>query len=144
MKKQTLYTERIEFNNRHFYFDIKEAENGSPYLVITELKQKEDGSNERRQVFIFENEITSVAAKISRSLINFTRKSTSKEAIIAKAKKKYPRAYEPWTKKEDAELALLYKQGNSTMILSEKLQRQPGAITARLEKLKLVTNLKAA
>ncbi len=139
MKKQTLYTTSVESKTRTFYFDIKEAENGSNYLVISEVKTKEDGSTERRQIFIFENEIAQVASKVTSSLVNFTRKETTRAAKIAKAKQKYANAYEPWTKKEDADLALLYKQGNNTMTISEELQRQPGAITIRLEKLNLNT-----
>ncbi len=137
MKKQSLYTETIDAGNRAFYFDIREAENGSNYLVISEVSKKEDGQTERRQLLIFENEIDRFAAKIGRSLLNFVRKTTSKEARIAKAKEKYPNAYEPWTKKEDDQLATLYQQGNNTFQISENLQRQPGAIKIRIEKLKL-------
>lgn len=139
MKKQPLYTTSVESKTRSFYFDIKEAENGSKYLVISEVKKKEDGTTERRQVLIFENEIAAVASKITSSLVNFTRKETTPEAIISRAKAKYAKAYEPWTKKEDSELALLHKQGNNTTTISEELQRQPGAIKIRLEKLDLVT-----
>lgn len=139
MKKQSLYTESVEAGNRSFYFDIRESENGSNYLVISEVTKKADGETERRQVFIFENEMERVAAKISRSLVNFTRKSTSKEAIIAKAKEKYANAYEPWSEKEDSELALLHKKGSNPEIISKSLQRQPGAIKIRLKKLKLVS-----
>ena len=83
MKKQSLYTESVESKTRSFYFDIKEAENGSNYLIICEVKKKEDGTTERRQIFIFENELAQVASKITSSLVNFTRKETTKEAIIA-------------------------------------------------------------
>ncbi|MFT7451009.1 MAG: hypothetical protein ACI9VN_001731, partial [Patescibacteria group bacterium] len=102
-----------------------------------EVKTKNDGTTERRQIFIFENEIAQVASKVTSSLVNFTRKETTRDARIARAKQKYANAYEPWTKKEDADLALLFKQGNNTMTISEELQRQPGAITIRLEKLSL-------
>jgi hypothetical protein len=137
MKKQSLYTTSVESKTRSFYFDIKEAENGSNYLIISEVKTKNDGTTERRQIFIFENEIAQVASKVTSSLVNFTRKETTRDARIARAKQKYANAYEPWTKKEDADLALLFKQGNNTMTISEELQRQPGAITIRLEKLSL-------
>jgi hypothetical protein len=144
MKKQSLYTDSVISKTRSIYFDIKEAENGTNYLVISEVKTKEDGSTDRRQIFIFENEIAEVAAKVTSSLVNFTRKESTRDANIAKAKEKYANAYEPWSKKEDAELALLYKQGKNTMTIAETLQRQPGAITIRLEKLKLVAPAVAA
>ena len=138
MKKQSLFTTSVESKTRRFYFDIKAAENGSNYLIISEVKTKNDGTTERRQIFIFENEIAQVASKVTSSLVNFTRKETTRDARIARAKQKYANAYEPWTKKEDADLALLFKQGNNTMTISEELQRQPGAITIRLEKLSLI------
>ncbi len=139
MKKQSLYTTSVTSKNRSFYFDIKEAENGSNYLIISEVKTKEDGTTERRQIFIFENEIAQVASKVTSSLVNFTRKETTRDARIARAKQQFPNAYEPWTKKEDADLALLFKQGNNTTTISEELKRQPGAITSRLERLNLKT-----
>ena len=139
MKKQSLYTESVEAGNRSFYFDIRESENGSNYLVISEVTQKTDGASERRQIFIFENEIDRVAAKVSRSLLNFTRKSTSKSTIIAKAKEKYANAYDPWTEKEDSELALLHRNGGNFENISKSLQRQPRAIKLRLEKLNLIS-----
>ena len=137
MKKQSLYTEKVEAGKRSFYFDIRESENGSNYLVISEVSKKEDETTERRQIVIFENEIDRVAVKIGRSLLNFTRKSTSKEAIIARAKERYANAYEPWSEKDDAELTLFHRQGSSIENITKSLQRQPGAIKLRLKKLNL-------
>ena len=140
MKKQAFHTEYLRSGNRSFYFDIKETENGSNYLVISEISTKPNGEKERRQILVFENEIDQVAEKICKSLISFTRKSTTKEAKearIAKAKEKYANAYEPWSEKDDAELTLFHKQGSSMENITKSLQRQPGAIKARLERLNL-------
>lgn len=138
MKKQSLYTESVEAGKRSFYFDIRESKNGSSYLVISEVTKQADGETQRRQVFIFENEMEGVAAKISRSLVNFPKKRNTKNARIAKAKEQYAKAYNYWTKRDDYELALFYRQGSSMENISKSLQRQPGAIKIRLEKLNLL------
>ena len=138
MNKQSLYSEKIEAGKRRFFFDIRESENGSNYLIISEVTKKSDGETARRQIFIFENEIEQVAEKVCRSLVNFTKKRSSRNSIIAKAKEKYANAYNFWSKRDDYELALFYRQGSSMENISKSLQRQPGAIKIRLEKLNLV------
>ena len=138
MKKQSLYTERVESGKRSFYFDIRESEKGSNYLVISELNKKEEGGTDRRQIIIFENEIDRFGASFVRSLLHFTQKTSSKTARIEEAKVKYARAYEPWSKKEDAELALLFSQGKMVDDIAQSLKRQPGAIKLRIDKLELV------
>lgn len=50
-------------------------------------------------------------------------------------RKKYPRAYEPWDKKEDGSMMELYQQGKSVQEIAEILQRTTGSIKARIERL---------
>ena len=100
--------------------------------------------DQRRQIMVFENEIDRFAAALVRTLLHFNVKektqapTESKISRMNEAKAKYSRAYEPWTKKEDAELALLYSQGKTMTEIGESLQRNPGAINIRIEKLGLV------
>lgn len=142
MKKQSLYSEKLEKGNRRFYFDIRETEKGSNYFTINEITTKENEDDKRRQIMVFENEVDRFAAAIVRTLLHFNVKDSkvpqAKVARIQEAKAKYARAYEPWTKKEDAELALLYSQGKSKTEIGTSLQRNPGAINVRIEKLNLV------
>ncbi|MFT4667663.1 MAG: hypothetical protein ACI8YQ_000695 [Polaribacter sp.] len=144
MKKQSLYSERLEKGNRRFYFDINETEKGSNYLKINEITVKADEDPQRRQIMVFENEIDRFAAALVRSLLHFKVKESAEapnEARVTRIKEtktKYSRAYEPWSKKEDAELALLYSQGKTMTEIGESLERNPGAINIRIEKLTLV------
>jgi ATP-dependent DNA helicase PIF1 len=52
-------------------------------------------------------------------------------------RKKYPNAYRPWEKEQDAELVQLFKAGLSTADLVKRFGRQGGSIYSRLEKLGL-------
>jgi len=49
----------------------------------------------------------------------------------------YPRAYDKWTDEEEEALKTLVSSGRNTEEIAEALQRQPGAITSRMNKLGL-------
>lgn len=53
---------------------------------------------------------------------------------LAKLRTKYPRAYQPWTSFDDADLKLRFGAGAKLRELSQALGRQPGSIRARLKK----------
>ena len=53
-------------------------------------------------------------------------------------RKKHPRAYEQWTIAEQSKLTELFRTRMSINEIAEMLQRRPGAIRARLEKLHLL------
>ena len=56
---------------------------------------------------------------------------------MAKIKRKYPRAYERWSKDDDDQLAAMYKNGIVIAEIAAHFQRQPSAIHSRLAKLGL-------
>jgi hypothetical protein len=62
-------------------------------------------------------------------------RKASGNPVVERVRKKHPRAYEPWTKDEEAQLLKLHNAGESINIISNVLQRQPGAIESRLRKL---------
>jgi len=144
-----LYSERVESKDRRFYFDINETERGSNYLSICEVTAKENEENKSNRIFVFESQIDQFSAALVRTLLHFNVKTQTKTsngarvARIKEAKVKYARAYEAWTKKEDAELALLYSQGKTMTEIGESLERNPGAINIRIEKLNLVKTIAA-
>jgi len=63
--------------------------------------------------------------------------SQGKFVSLEKLRKKYPRAYQPWTVRDDNQLAEMFKKGARINDIAGQLQRQPGAIRVRLEKLGL-------
>jgi len=58
-------------------------------------------------------------------------------SAMEKAKQNHPRAYAPWSEREDAELASLQAAGKSKAEIADHFQRQPSAIQSRLHKLGL-------
>jgi uncharacterized protein (DUF433 family) len=63
----------------------------------------------------------------------------SKPVLLENLRKEHPRAYTPWTDREDNNLVAAYKSGVSLKELVRQHGRQPGAIRARLEKLGLLS-----
>lgn len=54
---------------------------------------------------------------------------------IDRIKSRYPKAYARWSEEEQEILAREFQAGNSVRELAELLNRQPGAVRIRLEKL---------
>ena len=55
-------------------------------------------------------------------------------SAMDRAKGKHPRAYAPWSDREDTDLASMHATGKSKAEIAAHLQRQPSAIKARLLK----------
>jgi len=60
---------------------------------------------------------------------------------VAEIRKKYSRAYEPWTTSEEKRLLQLHDEDQTVDEISKILQRQPGAIRSRLNKITLHKDL---
>lgn len=73
----------------------------------------------------------------AKEALELSNRKVSKDAGIQKIREQYPRAYEPWTQEEENQLITLYHEGRSTNEISEIMERQPGAIRSRIEKLSL-------
>ena len=72
----------------------------------------------------------------ARSALEITEKRTSTYAErLKKIRQVYPRAYDKWTDEEEEALKSLVSTGQNTEEIAEALQRQPGAITSRINKL---------
>jgi len=56
---------------------------------------------------------------------------------LAQRRRKHPNAYAPWSKEHERVLVELHEAGTPVRQIARELGRQPGAITARLEKLGL-------
>lgn len=57
---------------------------------------------------------------------------------MEKLREKYPRAYMEWSDREDQRLAEMFQKGAGIVDIARQHQRQPGAIQARLKRLKLI------
>lgn len=54
---------------------------------------------------------------------------------LAQIRLQYPKAYDPWTTVDDAELADMHKRGEDIKEMVTRFQRQPSAIRSRLARL---------
>lgn len=130
-----MHTEQVKSGSRTFYFDIKKTERGSNFLSITVTKKLEEDNYERSQLIVFENEIEDFGAAFLRSMINY--RKTDREVLIEAARKQHPRAFEPWPKKDDEELEVMYGEEKPIEEIANYFQRNESAIRARIVKLEL-------
>jgi DNA-binding NarL/FixJ family response regulator len=56
-------------------------------------------------------------------------------SYMEQSKQKHPRAYQPWTDAEEAQMLYLIKMGKSVNEVATILERQPSAIESRLRKI---------
>jgi len=75
----------------------------------------------------------SIGAKIHKIPISKSKKNIIDKKIRA-ARKKHPRAYEPYTSEEDSLLCQAYEEIKDISELAELFQRQPSALFSRLKK----------
>ena len=68
---------------------------------------------------------------------NSTESRTRHTDRMRLAKEQYSRAYRPWNESEEQRLRELHDQGCTIEQISTELQRQPGGIRSRLDKLQL-------
>jgi len=59
---------------------------------------------------------------------------------LEEIRKKFPKAYMPWTKEEDEKLCEFFQKNIPIKDIAKEFERKRGAITARLEKLGLIEN----
>ena len=56
-QRKELFKEKVTAGSRTYFFDIKEATNGSRYLTINESKKVGD-KNEYNRIFVFEDQMS--------------------------------------------------------------------------------------
>ena len=75
MEKKTLFTETVKASNCIYFFDLKEAKNGKPYLCITSSEKKEEGDYEKKRVFIFEEDFNSFSSAVANAMDAYAKKT---------------------------------------------------------------------
>ncbi|MEM8908656.1 MAG: DUF3276 family protein [Bacteroidota bacterium] len=135
MERKAWYTEQVKSGKRTFYFDIRKTEKGASFLSVTVVKKLEEDNYERSQLIVFENEVEKFGEAFLRAMVNF--RKTGREAMIEEARKKYPKAYTPWTKADEQQLEVMYAEEQPIAALAQHFQRNEAAIRARIAKLEL-------
>lgn len=134
-EKKELFTEKVVAGSRTYFFDVKEAKDGTKYLVISESRQESSHYNHSR-VMVFEEHLEAFATGFQKTLQFLGVKI--KAYKVNDVRQMYPKAYERWSPDEDEQLKVKYQEGVSVSELTTYFQRQPSAIHSRLAKLGLL------
>ena len=139
MKKENiLHQERIAAQkNKTYFLDLKEAENGSNYLVINQIIQTGE-TKERKRLIFFEKELAQFGESMIRIIMKFKASNRSEE-YIAKIRKEYPNAFQPWKPEDDFTLKAMVKKSNELSKMAKHFGRKETAIIARMKKLNIAT-----
>jgi hypothetical protein len=76
--RKELFKEKVVTKSRTYFFDVKEALNGSKYLVINEAKKVGD-KNEYSRIMIFEDQIPAFTEGFKK-VYNFLKEAEAVEA----------------------------------------------------------------
>lgn len=131
-EKKELFTEKVVAGSRTYFFDTKEAKDGTKYLVISESRQG-SSSYEHSRVMVFEEHLEAFVEGFNKTL-HFLDVET-KAYKVDDVRQTYPKAYERWSHDEDEQLKVKHQAGVSVSELAIYFQRQPSAIRSRLAKL---------
>lgn len=134
-EKKELFTEKVVAGSRTYFFVVKEAKDGTRYLVIRESRPA--GSRYKHsRLKVFEEHLKAFAESFQKTLhflgVNM------KAYKVDVARQTYPKAYKRWIPDEDEQLKVKYQEGVSISKLATYFQRQPSAIRSRLKKLGLL------
>lgn len=145
-KKNVVHTEKVIKKNKAFFLDLKEAENGSDYLVINQTRTNAEGERERVKMILFEEDLERFSQAFVKVLFYFNNRATQskREAYQAKVREDFPNAYQLWTKEDEDLLKELYRQGHGVEELMVHFKRNKGGIEKRLEILGLSAKSPAA
>lgn len=73
MEKPKIYSEKIRGRGRHYFLDIRTAENGGNYLVLTESKKdrEKDGEYQTSRIMLFGEDVDAFYAALGRTIDTF-------------------------------------------------------------------------
>jgi len=131
-----LFSIRANAGSRTYFFDVKESQDGTRYLVVSESRQNKVGVYEHHRVMVFEEHIEEFQLAMTQAIANLRKlREPSKAYSLDEVRKVHPKAYEKWTPEDDRHLWALHRSGCSIKELSTEFDRKSGAIESRLRKL---------
>ncbi len=75
MEKQNLFTETVKTESNTYFFDLRQASNGKPYLRITTSKKNQEGEYERIRMFVFEEDFEAFSGAVANAMKAYTEKA---------------------------------------------------------------------
>lgn len=101
-------------------------------LSLTDIMATAWFAKELIEEYVTSDEMIEISAEIK------LRATGQRVVNISKVREKHRRAYEKWPPEEDKRLAGLFRSGLGAKQIAVELERQPGAISARLDRLGLI------
>lgn len=140
--QNVIYTETIKLGKRTYYFDLKQGKFDNQYLIITQTRKMDDGSEDRQRLILFQDDLEAFGQAMLSSMIQFQAKKKKRINYTDQEKneirKSFPRAFYPWTEEEDNDLKALFDKGIPVAEMVPKMMRKDTAITSRLRTLGLL------
>jgi len=133
-ERKELFSEKVTAGSRTYFFDVKQSQEGTRYLVISESRAVGE-EYEHHRVMVFEENLEAFIAGFDKTLDFLGIRQKPKSYAFEKNRQQHPKAYTKWSPDEDEALRIKYQEGMSVAELSREFQRQPGAIQSRLAKL---------
>jgi hypothetical protein len=78
--KKALFSERVFAGSRTYFFDVKEAADGTKYLVIDESRHTEGDAYEHKRVMVFQDNLAKFMEGLTKAVNAMTGEELSKDA----------------------------------------------------------------
>jgi len=72
MEKQTFFSETVKTEGRTYFFDLKEASNGTPYLCITSSQKNKEGAYDKTRIYIFEDGFEQFSDALAKAMKSYS------------------------------------------------------------------------
>ena len=135
-ERRELFSEKVTAGSRTYFFDVKQSQEGTRYLVISESRAV-GAEYEHHRVMMFEENIEAFIAGFDKAIAFLGIRQKPKSYSVEEVRQQHPKAYAKWSSDEDEALRKKYDEGMSVAELARFFQRQPSAIQSRLAKLGL-------
>jgi hypothetical protein len=131
-----LFSIRANAGSRTYFFDVKQSQDGTRHLVVSESRQNEAGRYDHHRVMVFEEHLEEFQRAMTEAIDNLQKlREPTKAYSVDEIRKDHPMAYAKWTPEDDRRLWALHRSGCSVKELSAEFNRKSGAIESRLRHL---------
>ena len=67
-ERKQIFSERVSAGKRTYFFDVRESEKGTKYLMISVTRLAENGSRERQRLMLFQNTVPGFVGTLNKAL----------------------------------------------------------------------------
>lgn len=137
--RREVFSEQVSAGSRTYFFDVKEMDDGSKYLSIREVAERQGRSFDSRMIVADRDlpEFHDAVSKVLRFLGPGDR-GPGERGTLDEIRQQFRHAYDSWRPEEDEALRMELEEGKGADELARMLERQPKEIRSRLAKLGLL------